>query len=152
MILVSPATAGETDCCPPRHVWIKEEKPMSKYYVTCGSLSLVVTAESAHQAAIRLLDEAMASHVWIYDDADLSDSDRRDHLTLEALLHLASSVSVSERGLGRQETAQFGVPELLEHWHCLMTAVSRLFVAAGLPPRRVLPAPLTATVSPRLPR
>jgi hypothetical protein len=142
MILVSPATAGETDCCPPRHVWIKEEKPMSKYYVTCGSLSLVVTAESAHQAAIRLF----------YDDADLSDSDRRDHLTLEALLHLASSVSVSERGLGRQETAQFGVPELLEHWHCLMTAVSRLFVAAGLPPRRVLPAPLTATVSPRLPR
>lgn len=125
---------------------------MSKYYVTCGSLELIVTAESAHQAAVRLLDEAMASHVWIYDDADLSDADRRDHLVLEALLHLASTVMVSERGLGKCDAGQFGVPELLEHWHCLMTAVSRLFVAAGLAPRRVLPAPALQSTCPRVPR
>ncbi len=125
---------------------------MSKYYVSCGSLELIVTAESAHQAAIRLLDEALSSHVWIYDDAGLSDAERRDHLVLEALLHLASGVLVSERGWGRCDAGQFGVPELLEHWHCLMTAVSRLFVAAGLAPRRVLPSAALNLNRPRMPR
>lgn len=125
---------------------------MSKYYVTCGSLALVVTADSPQQAAMRLLDEAMASQIWIYDDCGLSDGDRRDHLVLEALLHLASEISVSERGLGRCDGGRFGVPELLEHWHCMMTAVSRLFVAAGLAPRPVLPGPVSNTGLSRLPR
>jgi hypothetical protein len=101
---------------------------------------------------MRLLDEAMAPHVWIYDDGALDDSQRRDHLVLEALLHLASRVSVSERGLGKCDAGQFGVPELLEQWHCLMTAVSRLFVAAGLAPRRVLPGATTKLASPKVPR
>ncbi len=124
---------------------------MSKFYVTCGSLELVVTAESARQAAMRLIDEAMAGQIWIYDDAGLSDADRRDHLVLEALLHLASEITVSERGLGRWDAGCFGVPELLEEWHCLMTAVNRLFVAAGLAPRPVLSTP-TQKNSPRFPR
>ena len=129
---------------------------MSKFYVTCGSLELVVSAESARQAAMRLIDEAMAGQIWIYDDAGLSDTDRRDHLVHEALLHLASEITVSERGLGRCDAGCFGVPELLEEWHCLMTAVNRLFVAAGLAPRPVLavpqPQPQPQKPAPRFPR
>lgn len=125
---------------------------MSKYYVTCGELELVVIAPSAEQAAVRLLDQAMASHVWIYDDPGLSDSERRDHLVLEALLRLGTEVLVSERGRGRADAGRFGVPELLEDWHRMMTAVSRLFVAAGLAPRQHLPEPPQDGPSPRLPR
>jgi hypothetical protein len=112
---------------------------MSKYYATCGSHSLVVTAPNAEQAAMRLMDEVLGSHIWIYDDSSLSEQQRRDHLVLEALLHLAPEVAVSEIGIHRNEAGEFGVPELLEDWHRLMTAVSRLFVAAGLNPERVLP-------------
>lgn len=125
---------------------------MSKFYVVCGSQSLVITAPTAQHAAMRLMDEVMAAHVWIYDDADLSEHDRRDHLVLEALLHLGSSVDVSERGVGRCDAGKFEVPELLEQWHRLMTGISRLFVAAGLVPRRVLPGSIEPCTSPLKPR
>lgn len=125
---------------------------MAKFYVSCGSQTLIISAPTAEFAAMRLMDEAMAAHTWIYDDAELSERDRRDHLGLEALLHLGASVRVSECGLGRSDAGQFEVPLLLEQWHRLMTGVSRLFVAAGLEPRRVLPASLDSVHQPKLPR
>jgi hypothetical protein len=125
---------------------------MSKYYVACGSFSLVITADSAHHAAMRLIDEVMAAHVWIYDDAGLSEQDRRDHLILEALLHLGTSVAVSQRGIGRCDAGNFEVPKLLEQWHRLMTGLNRLFIAAGLAPRRIVPEAITHSVGPKHPR
>ncbi len=125
---------------------------MSKYYAICGSHSLIVTADSPQQAAMRLLDEVLAAHVWIYDDPDLSEQDRRDHLVLEALLHLDTCVTVSQRGLERSEEGHFEVPELIEQWHRLMTGVSRLFVSAGLVPRRVLPQALATATTAQLAR
>ncbi len=122
---------------------------MSKFYVTCGSHTIIVTAANAEQAATRLIDEVLAAHIWIYDDAGLSDQDRRDHLVLEALLHLGTQVKVSQRGLDRDDAGTFDVPELLEQWHRLMSGVSRLFVAAGLVPRRVWPALTEAAYRPR---
>jgi len=125
---------------------------MAKYYVTCGSAQWVVDAESARQAAMRLMDELLGDHIWIYDDAELSEQDRRDHLVIETLLHIGTEMIVSERGADRSEAGTFGVPELLDDWDRLMTAVSRLFVAAGLAPRRVLPTPAQVVVDRRLPR
>ncbi len=125
---------------------------MSKFYVVCGSLNLVVTAPSAKHAALRLMDEALAAHLWIYEDAGLAEQERHDHLVLEALLHLGSTVMVSERGLGNSEAGNFGVPELLSEWHKLMTGISRLLVVAGLDPRRVLPKVIGKNTSPRYPR
>lgn len=101
---------------------------------------------------MRLLDEALAAHVWIYDDADLNESNRRDHLVLEALLHLGTEIVVSERGMGRNDAGVFGVPDLLEEWHQLMTAVSRLLYAAGIDPQRGLPKELDDLFGPYLPR
>jgi hypothetical protein len=125
---------------------------MSKFYVVCGSQNLVVTAPSAKHAALRLMDEALAAHLWIYEDAGLAEQDRHDHLVLEALLHLGSSVLVSERGLGNCEAGNFGVPELLSEWHKLMTGISRLLVVAGLDPRRVLPKVIGSKEMPKHPR
>jgi hypothetical protein len=125
---------------------------MPKFYVACGSVEWIVEAESARQAAMRLMDEVLGSHIWIYDDAALSEQDRRDHLVIETLLHLGTEVRVSQRGSQRCDAGVFGVPELLDDWDRMMTAVSRLFVAAGLSPRRVLPAPPTSAADPRMPR
>jgi len=100
---------------------------MSKFYVTCGSKSLVVSADSAETAAMRLIDATLAEHTWIYSDSELREQDRRDHVALEALLNLGTTVLVSERGIGRSDALEMGVPELLEQWHQLMTALSRLF-------------------------
>ncbi|MEZ6134744.1 MAG: hypothetical protein R3C53_07535 [Pirellulaceae bacterium] len=125
---------------------------MSKFYVSCGTHTLVVAAESAQQAAMRLIDELLAAHAWIYEDETLDEQTRREHLVFEALLHLASEVHVSERGLGRTDAGQFGVPELLDEWHQLMTAVSKLFAAAGIDPDRGLPNELAELFAPYLPR
>ncbi|MCA9126493.1 MAG: hypothetical protein KDB22_05385 [Planctomycetales bacterium] len=124
---------------------------MPKYYAVCGSHALVVTADGPAHAAMRLVDEVLAPHMWIYDDESISDQDRRDHVTLEALLHLSSSVCVSQRGLGRRDCGEYGVPELLDEWHCLMAAAQKLFIAAGVP-RRILPTVLDQQRSPQLPR
>lgn len=112
---------------------------MAKFYATCGSQSLTLNAPTAQFAAMRLIDEAMSAHVWIYEDATISESDRRDHLVLEALLHLSPTVQVSQRGLERNEAGEFGVPELLDQWHRLMTGLSAMTLAVGLQGRRLLP-------------
>lgn len=88
---------------------------------------------------MRLIDEALSPHLWIYSDNDLTEQQRRDHLVLEALLHLGATVAVSERGLNRDDAGEFGVPELLDEWHKLMTGLSRLLDAAGINGSRVLP-------------
>ena len=107
---------------------------MSKFYVSCGPISLVVTAVDTEAAAMQLIDRALQPHRWIYDDAGLSDDDRRDHLMLEALMHLAPEVTVSERGHGRCEAARYGTPDAIQRWHATTTAIARLMAAAGLVP------------------
>lgn len=124
----------------------------AKFYVCCGCHQWVVSTDSAESAAMQLIDQLLATHAWIYDDPQLSPQQRRDHLVLESLLHLASEVQVSQRGFGRSDAGRFGVADLLDRWDRLMTAVSRLFVAAGMAPRRALPTAPTTGGAPRLPR
>jgi hypothetical protein len=108
---------------------------MSKFYVQCGPIQVILQADSAEQAALSALDKTLQCHLWIYDDADLSDTDRQDHLMLEALLHLDPTVRVSEQGFNRTDALMFGTPDLIHDWHRLMVGMSRLFQAAGLLPR-----------------
>ncbi len=125
---------------------------MAKFYATCGSHALTLSAPSAEFAAMRLMDEALAAHVWIYEDLQLSEQQRRDHLVLEALLHLDTTVRVSEVGLGHSDAGDFGVPELLDQWHRLMTGLSLMVIAVGLKQRRVLPGGLKPAHHPSNPR
>ncbi len=100
---------------------------MTKYYVTCGNQQLVLAAMSAEDAANRMIDNALSIHVWIYEDSNLTEAMRRDHLVLEALLTLAPTVMVSERGFGRSEAGLFELPEMIQQWHKLMTVLSQMF-------------------------
>ncbi len=100
---------------------------LTKFYVTCGPKRFVVAAPSPRQAAVRLVDSVMSAHAWVYYDPGLSQTHRRDHVVLEALLRMDSEILVSERGHGRGESGKFEVPQLLDEWHQLMSAVARLF-------------------------
>lgn len=111
-----------------------EEYPMSKYYVQCGSLELVISRETAECAAIAAIDRFMAPHLWIYEDELLCDSDRLRHLMLEALLHLPSEICVSEQGFNRPDCIRISVPETVETWHAMIVAFNRLFFLARVVP------------------
>jgi len=108
---------------------------MSKYYVQCGPVRMVLSADGVEMAAVSAIERALQCHLWIYDDPDLSDEERRMHLMLESLLHLEPTIRISERGFDREDADQWGTPEAVEYWHRLMTGMNRLFVAAGLAPR-----------------
>lgn len=108
---------------------------MAKYYVQCGRRSVIVEAIDFEAAAMHLIDVAMQPHMWIYDDAGLSDGDRHAHLAVEALLTLAPEISVSEQGLGRFDAIKIGTPEVLATWHKTLAGLNRLLRSAGLPPK-----------------
>ena len=105
---------------------------MAKFYVQCGPIETILIADSAEQAAMAAIDHSLQAHLWIYDDPQLNEADCREHLMLEALLHLAPSVRVSERGFNRRDAIEFGTPESVISWHKLMVGMRKLFVAAGL--------------------
>lgn len=129
---------------------------MAKYYVQCGPVRTILTADSSEQAAFAALDNVLNVHLWIYDDPGLTEADCRNHLMLEALLHLEPSVRVSERGFDREDAELLGTPEFVDRWHRLMIGMNRLFVAAGLPPRPMSciagVSGAIVSVAPRLPR
>lgn len=128
---------------------------MPKFYVQCGPVRTILIAKNASQAAMASLDRTLQTHLWIYDDPKLSEQDCREHLMLEALLHLAPIVQVSERGFDRDDL-EFGVPELILRWHQLMVGMNRLFAAAGLAPRSMVSVggadSQPRTVAPKRPR
>lgn len=117
---------------------------MSKFYVQSGQIRIVLHAENAQLAALSAVDSVMNPHRWIYNDNTLSDDIRRDHLMVEALCHLDAVIQISEQGFDRCDATILDSPEFVEEWHILMTRLSDLYVAAGLPPR-ALPLPRVVT-------
>ncbi|NND99421.1 MAG: hypothetical protein HKN47_19045 [Pirellulaceae bacterium] len=129
---------------------------MAKFYVQCGPVQTILLADSVEQAALAAMDHSLQAHLWIYDDPQLSESDCHDHLMLEALLHLDSTIRISERGFNRSDASVVGVPETIQSWHQLMVGMRRLFVVAGLAPRSMATVAghdqTTEVDYPRLPR
>ena len=110
---------------------------MAKFYAQCGSFRRLIDTDTAEQAALAMLDLAMQPHLWIYDEATLCDTERRDHVMIEALLHLEPTIRISERGYDRSDAEAVGTLETIEQWHQLIVAVSRLFAIAGLSHRSI---------------
>ncbi len=108
---------------------------MAKFYVQCGPLEVILVADTVRQAMISAIDKTLRVHSWIYDDSALSKQDCRDHLMIEALLHLEPTLNISEKGFDRTDAMVVGTPEAIDAWHQLMLGMNRLFVAAGLAPR-----------------
>jgi hypothetical protein len=128
---------------------------MAKFYVQCGPLRLVLTADSMRQAALAAIDKSLQVHLWIYDDAELSHQDRRNHLMIEALMHLDPTIRISEKGFDRSDATLVGTPETIDAWHHLMVGMNRLFIAAGLAPRTMAAVAgmnVEDTVRPQRPR
>ncbi len=125
---------------------------MSKYYVQCGPIEVILVADSEEQAAMAALDRTLQTHLWIYDDPGLTDLDRRGHLMLEALFHLDPVIRISERGFDRTDAMEVGTPDTVDQWHRLMTGINRLFIAAGLPPRAISSFAASTTLPDTLPR
>ena len=111
---------------------------MPKYYVKCGHIETLRDAESSEEAAFAALDRALQHHLWIYDDPDLSERDQRNHVVLEALMHLDPCVRISERGFGDRNALLLETPEVILRWHELMIGIQRLCVRAGLRSRAVI--------------
>lgn len=99
---------------------------MTKFYVSSGNQSLTLIAPSAASAAMELVDRLLSPHRWIYREPSLRQQDRRDHVILEALLNLDSTIKVSWRGLGRNDAGEFEVPELLDQWHAEMSSFAKV--------------------------
>jgi len=128
---------------------------MPKFYIQCGPIQTILLADSVDQAALSALDRVLQNHVWIYDDPDLSEEIRHDHLMLESLMHLDPAIRVSEQGFNRPDAISVGTPETVDHWHRLMVGMNRLFVAAGLAPRSmkdVSGSQSQSAPAPRLPK
>ncbi|TWT93739.1 hypothetical protein [Stieleria varia] len=105
---------------------------MAKFYVQCGPVDLVLDGDSPQQAALAAIDRALSPHLWIYDDPGLTENECRQHLMLEALLHLPPSITVSERGFGADDAVCVPTPETIQMWHALMVGVRRLLMKAGI--------------------
>ena len=105
---------------------------MPKFYVECGPIQTIITADCVESAALAALDRTLQSQLWVYADPQLSNIDRYEHLVLESLLNLEPSIRVSEMGFGRKDAQIVGTPETVCSWHKLMVGMQRLFVSAGL--------------------
>ncbi len=125
---------------------------MPKFYVTCGSQTLITDAQMAGQAALRLIDEVLISCVWNYCDWRSSDETRREKLASEVLTHLGTIVQVSQCGDGASEAGEFQVAELFESWHRLMCAVQEKYVKVGLAKNRAFQRIESSFAKPRKPR
>lgn len=105
---------------------------MAKFYVQCGHTELVLSTDCSESAALSVVDRVLAPHLWIYDDPGLSELECRQHLMLEALMHLPTEIRVSQQGFDRSDAEMISVPETIGSWHALMIGMRRLFAAAGL--------------------
>ena len=129
---------------------------MAKYYIQCGPIQTVLTAESTEKAALAALDRTLQTHLWIYDDPGLSEQDRHAHVMLEALCHLDPTLHISEKGFDRADAQSLDTQETVDRWHRLMVGMRRLFAVAGLPPRSMAEVATatqaTSGAAPRRPR
>ena len=106
---------------------------MSKFYVQCGPIQAIFEADSVEQAALSGLDRTLQAHLWIYDDPGLSEQDRRNHLMLEALMHLDPVVRISEQ---RDDGDTPGVASNLEYQLAVIFPLVRPPIVVANPANR----------------
>jgi hypothetical protein len=99
---------------------------MAKYYVTCGSCSLLTSASDARSASLWALHRFLAGrvdldHLAVSAARSLERADVND-----ALMALDETVCISETGFGRDDAGRLNTAALLGEWHQLLVAVQRL--------------------------
>lgn len=111
---------------------------MPKYYVQCGTIQRLVTAEDPRGAALWAIHEIIDQAIDL-DGIDWEDENEIDNLDMiRVMLALGPQVFVSERGFGRSEAGAYHTPELMTEWNQLIIAVSRLQARAASLPTEIL--------------
>jgi hypothetical protein len=99
---------------------------MPKYYVQCGTVQRLVTAEDPRGAALWAVHEIIDQAIDL-DAVDWEDESEIENLDLiRVMLALGSTISVSELGFGRSEAGLYDTPDIMTEWSQLIVAVSRL--------------------------
>lgn len=99
---------------------------MAKFYVQSGNVRTVISADDAEKAALWTVHCAMRQVVPVYDDEELSPSEKGEVAVVQGVRVLGNTIQVSEVGFDRPDCETIDTFELLVHWHQLMVALSRL--------------------------
>lgn len=99
---------------------------MAKYYIQSGTVRTVVSADDQEKAALWTIHKTMQQVVPVYDDVELTASEKNDVALVQGIMVLGNTVKVSEQGFDRDDAEEMDTFELVTHWHQLMMALSRL--------------------------
>ncbi len=99
---------------------------MAKYYVQSGNFQMTISADDAEKAALWVVHRAMGQVVPVYDDGELSPTEKEHVAILDGLMVLGNTIRLSEIGFDRDDAVELDTFELIVQWHQLMIAVSRL--------------------------
>ncbi len=99
---------------------------MAKYYVQSGNVRTLISADDTEKAALWAVHCAMRQVVPVYDDEELSPTEKSQLSVVDGVRVLGNTIAVSEVGFDRSDAVQLDTFEMLVHWHQLMIALSRL--------------------------
>ncbi len=99
---------------------------MAKFYVQSGTVRTVISADDAEKAALWLVHKSLQQVVPVYDDIELSPSEKSDVALVQGMMVLGNSIAINEIGFDRDDSIHLDTFELLVQWHQLMVALSRL--------------------------
>ncbi len=99
---------------------------MAKYYVQSGNVRTVVSADDQEKAALWVIHRAMRQVVPVYDDDELAPDQKGEVAVIQGLMVLGNTIRINEVGFDRSQSEELDTFELLNHWHQLMVALSRL--------------------------
>ena len=99
---------------------------MAKFYVQSGTVRTVISADDAEKAALWVVHKSLQQVVPVYDDIELSPSEKSDVALVQGMMVLGNSIAINEIGFDRDDSTHLDTFELLVQWHQLMVALSRL--------------------------
>lgn len=99
---------------------------MAKYYVQSGNIRTVVSADDAEKAGLWIVHRTMQQVMPVYEDDELSPEQKGEVAVVEGVMVLGNTVKTSELGFDRTDADETDTFDLVQHWHQLMVALSRL--------------------------
>ncbi len=127
-----------------------ETRLMAKFYIQSGKVSFIVCASDTEGAALWVMHRIMDRKICEFEQAqaDWADQSSGDcdaiedpsidvpqaipyDAMLDGLAEFGESISLSERGFGRNEAGELKTEDIFHQWRQLMLAVDRLHDELG---------------------
>ena len=100
---------------------------MAKYYVQSGTLKLVAHADSADRAALWAVHHILAQVLPVFDDQELSATEKQAVAEFRGMQVLEEEIAVSEHGFDGDTAAIFQTADLVTEWSQLVIALETLY-------------------------